>query len=867
MALLAALAALALSTDAAPTLRLPGSVRPVRQAIDLSLDPGRESFSGSVAIELELAEPVRVLWLNAVGLRILEAALDRGDKTKHLRVVHGNEDFVGFAADRLLPAGHAQLRVRFEGPVSRRDEEGVFAVQEQGAWYLFTQFEAVQARRAFPCFDEPAFKIPWDVTLRVPRGAVALSNSPETRSSGEAGQDVHVYARTPPLPSYLVAFAVGPFDLVPVAPSGRKRVPTRLVVPHGRAADTAWARESTPRTLALLEDYFDRAYPYDKLDEVAIPGVDFAMEHPGLVTYGLSAMAKRPAEETISSRRGWVSLAAHELAHQWVGDLVTMAWWDDTWLNESFASWLGEKVADRFQPDWGVAIDRASNRSDALFADAAASARRIRQPIASKDDIFNAFDGVTYGKGEAVLEMVEAWLGEAVFARAVKAYVERHAWGNATAADFIAALSAAAGRDLSGVLSSFLDQTGAPVVSAELRCDGEPRLALAQRPYRALGSPVEAKTWSLPVCVRAAGREGRTCTLLAAATGEIRLDGASCPAWFSANAGATGYYRTLLSADAARHALQTNELGAAERVALAGDVDALMLAGDVSAADALGLVPLFAHDSDHRVVSAGVELTGVLSGLVPDAQRGAFEARVRSAYGERAHALGWTVRPGDDDDVRLLRRTVLGVITSQGRDPELSQQAAALVGRWLEDPGVLDPELVATAIGAATASADRPLVERLRQALFRTTDRDRRESLIDGLGRVRDPGLARELLPLTLDDRLDPRESIAILWGLAGHRETRRAAFDFLKANYDALAGRLPRGEASPILYLPFVGSGLCAADTHAEIEAFFGARNKALVGGPRVLAQALEAVDQCVARARVQEPALAAALGARPQP
>jgi cytosol alanyl aminopeptidase len=866
MALLAALAALALVADAAPTLRLPGNVRPVRQAIDLSLDPGRESFSGSVAIELELAEPIPVLWLNAVALQIQDASLDRGGKAIRLRVVPGNDDFVGFAADEPLPAGKAQLRVRFEGLVSRRDDEGVFAVQEEGSWYLFTQFEAVQARRAFPCFDEPGYKIPWDVTLRVPRGAVALSNSPETSSRGEGARDVHAFARTPPLPSYLVAFAVGPFDLVDVGPSGRKRVPTRLVVPRGRGADTAWARSSTPRILALLEDYFDRPYPYDKLDEVAIPGIGFAMEHPGLVTFGQSAMVKRPRDETISSRRGWVSLAAHELAHQWVGDLVTMAWWDDTWLNESFASWLGEKVTDRFQPDWGVAIDRASNRSDALFADGLPSARRIRQPITSKDDIFNAFDGVTYGKGEAVLEMVEAWLGEQLFARGVKAYIERHAWGNATAADFIAALSTAAGRDVGSVLSSFLDQTGAPVVSAELRCDGEARLVLAQRPYRPLGSAVEAKTWGLPVCVRAAGREGRTCTLLTGATGELRLDGTSCPAWFSANAGATGYYRTMLSAEAARRSLETGALGAAERVALAGDVAALMLAGEVPAADALGLVPLFARDPDHRVVSAGGELTAGIAGLVPDAQQPQFEARVRAAYGERAHALGWAIRPGDGDDVRLLRRAVLSVMTNQGRDPELGQQAAALVGRWLEDPSVLDPELVATAIGAASASSDRPLVERLKRELFLTTDRERRELLIDGLGGVRDTGLARELVPLTLDDRLDPRESITILWRLGAHRETRRVAFDFLKANYDALAGRLPWGEASPVLDLPWVGAGLCAEDTHAEIEAFFGARAKALVGGPRVLAQALDAVDQCVARARVQQPALAAALESRPR-
>jgi alanyl aminopeptidase len=217
-----------------------------------------------------------------------------------------------------------------------------------------------------------------------------------------------------------VAFAVGPFDIVEVGPSGRNRTPTRLVVPRGRGGDTAWARESTAPILTLLEDYFDRPYPYPKLDQVAIPGVGFAMEHPGLVTYGQGYMVQRPAEQTLSDRRGWASVCAHELAHMWFGNLVTTTWWDDLWLNESFASWLGEKTTERYQPSWGLAAARAASRSQALWLDSRTTARRIRQPITSNDDIANAFDGVTYGKGQAVLEMLEAWLGEDVFRRGVR---------------------------------------------------------------------------------------------------------------------------------------------------------------------------------------------------------------------------------------------------------------------------------------------------------------------------------------------------------------------------------------------------------------------------------------------------------------
>jgi len=853
------------ATPRPPELRLPDGVRPVRQSIELSVDPGLETLSGSVEIELEVRESTSLLWLNAAGLKITSASLGRSEAMRPADVVPGGDDFVGFSTTTPLAPGPARLAISFEGAVSRRDNEGVFAVKEADTWYLFTQFEAVAARRAFPCFDEPNHKIPWQVTLRVPHGMLALSNSPADSTTQDGGRDVVRFAPTPPLPSYLVAFAVGPFDLVDVGPSGRKRTPTRLVVPRGRGRDTAWSRESTPHILSLLEDYFDRPYPYAKLDQVAIPGVGFAMEHPGLVTYGQGLMVQRPAEETISSRRGWASVCAHELAHQWFGNLVTMAWWDDTWLNESFASWLGEKVTDRFRPDWGVAVDRAASRSSALEADALATARRIRQPITSKDDIYNAFDGVSYGKGQAVLEMLEAWLGEDVFRRGVKLHVDRHADGNATAADFIGALSAAAGHDIGSVLASFLDQTGAAVVSAEVRCDATPRLLLAQRPYRALGSPAEAKSWQLPVCARLPGREAPACAVLTTNAGEIPLAAAACPEWSYANAGAAGYFRTLQSAAEARRVLEAGRLTAAERVALAGDLEALVASGDVAAGDALALVPLLARDPDRHVVGASTGLVAELEPLVPDALVPRFRRVVRDAYGPKARSLGWSARPGDSEEVRLLRRSVVRITVRLGRDPDLEREATTLVARWLESPSALDPDLVPTALAAASGAADDALFERLTNEARRTTDREQRERILRGLGAVRDPVRVRQVLGLTLDERLDPRETVWLLWELGSQRETCRTAFDFLRANYEALVARLPRGEMSPVPYLPWVGAGLCAADTRNEIGGFFEKRSASVTGAARVLAQVLESVDQCVARKNAQQAGLVAYLASLP--
>jgi alanyl aminopeptidase len=346
--------------------------------------------------------------------------------------------------------------------------------------------------------------------------------------------------------------------------------------------------------------------------------------------------------------------------------------------------------------------------------------------------------------------------------------------------------------------------------------------------------------------------------------GEIRLEGGACPEWFFANAAAAGYYRIVPSAAEARRLLETARLTAAERVALTRDLGALVASGDVAAADVLSLVPLLARDPDRQEVRASARILSDLEPLVPDSVLSRFRLVVRDAYGERARSLGWSTRPGDDEETRLLRRTVVGIVVGLGRDPELALEAVGVVGRWLDDASTLDPELVPTALAAATGAGDRALFERLRDAAVRTTDRDQRERLLRGLGAVSEPGLVREALALTLDARLDPRDSIDVLWALGRQRETRRAAFDFLKANYDALAAGQAHGELSPILYFPWLGARLCEADTHQEVQAFFEKRSAAITGAPRELAQVLESVDQCVARKRAQQAGLSAYLESR---
>ena len=373
---------------------------------------------------------------------------------------------------------------------SRTSTTGIFRQKTGDDWYAFTQFEATDARRAFPCFDEPSYKVPWRLALTIPKGDIAVSNTPVAKevSAGDGLRTV-IFEETKPLPSYLVAFGIGPFDVVDAGRAGIKHTPIRMIVPRGQASEARYAVETTGQILALLEKYFGTPYPYAKLDNLVIPQtVRFgAMENAGLITCNERILLAKPAEETADFKRGWASVCAHETAHQWFGDLVTLAWWDDTWLNESFATWMSRKIVEQWKPEWDTPVSNVAARAGTMEGDSLATARKIRQPIESKGDIDNAFDNISYGKGAAVLAMFEAWVGPEKFQKGVRRYLGEHAFGNATYKDFLNALEAEGGAGVGKAFATFLDQPGVPLVSLDLVCGSGAPPALSGNLYGAEG--------------------------------------------------------------------------------------------------------------------------------------------------------------------------------------------------------------------------------------------------------------------------------------------------------------------------------------------------------------------------------------------
>jgi len=860
------------SGQPAPKFRLGDDVAPARYAVQLKLSPGEEAFSGSIDIELAVHRPVSTVWLNAANLTVDSAEIRAGDQSVRARAVDGGKQMIGITVDRPIPAGSASLHINYRGKVSSTNSEGLFSNREGGDTYIFSQFEPLAARLAFPCFDEPQFKVSWQLTLDVPAGDRAFANTPVVSETPQGGRKVVKFAASKPLPSYLVALAVGPLETVDAGKAGKRHVPVRIVVPRNRRGDARYAAAVTAELLTRLENYFGVPYPYEKLDQVAVPLVfGFgAMENAGMITYAQNLILAKTGEEIADFQRTYALVAAHEMAHQWFGDLVTLAWWNDTWLNEAFATWMEQKIVSEWKPEWRMDVTRVFDTQQAMHADSLISARRIRQPIESEDDIANAFDAITYQKGAAVIHMFEAWTGAEKFRKGVRFYLRRHAFGNATADEFLKDISSGSGRDIAAAFSTFLDQAGVPLVNVKLACTtgDRPKVVLTERRYLPLGSAgSNDQAWQIPVCVEygSGGKRSRQCTLLRGGSGEIELRTRSCPEWVQGNAEQTGYYRVFYQDDLLKRLADSGaaRLSVGERVGLLDDVEALVAGGEIPADEAMRLAEKFSSDRDRHVVSRSIDLVAELGEhQVPENLRPVYARFIRDTYGERARALGWAPQPGEDDDTRLLRKALVRFVARRGQDKALAQQAVELAQRWLKDRKAVAPDMVSAVLTTAAQYGDADLFDRFVSAAKASKDSLERLRLLAALGSFQDPALAKKAMELLLSRDFDARETFDILFGPEQYSETRMLPFTFVREHFDQLIAKLPRSiGADAGASLPHVADEFCSQDLYDEVERFFMPHIGEFTGGPRNLAKVLESIHLCAAQRKAQEPNLIAFL------
>lgn len=852
-----------------PSLRLPGDVIPVEYHVELTIDPKQERFSGVIAIDVDVVRPTDVLWLNANLIDIKRATItvDGQERVLGTRFTADKSDFVGFFDDRRFDVGKARIRIEYHGLFGKLATGGLFRLREGGQWYVFSHFEPLDARRAFPCFDEPNFKVPWNFVLNVKQSDRAFANTPMIASRPKLGTDwvAYQFARSPALPSYLISFAVGPLEVVDIGTIGRNRVPARIIVPRGRTADAQYASKTIPEALNWMENYFDMPYPYAKLDNVAIPRQGGAMEHPGLITYGASILLTENGKLRDTSEDFHMMVVAHELAHQWFGNLVTLEWWNDLWLNESFATWMASKLRRDTKPQWNSDVRELVRLDWTKQVDSRKNARSLRRPIQNNQDIEGAFDSISYGKGGAVLTMFERWVGEDAFRRGVRAYIRKHAGKTATSEDFLASLSEAANPAIAMAFATFLTQPGIPLISAEMQCQGgtepkSPTLILRQQAFTSDHAISAPRRWSTPVCVRY-GRGARThkqCMLMTDKVATMVLDKArSCPDWLVGNADAGGYYRVSY-AKSMRDALLAgglDRLNTMEQIVTLDDMRMFAEAGTLEVGEILRLISRLSKHKKSRVVSSVASMmSSVRTAFVNDSLRPTYERFVRKKFGKHARRLGWLNREHDSAAVRALRDSVVPVVAMAGNDKRLQEQARKLSLSWLNDPKSLPRSSWSPVLSAALMDADDPFYDRFATAFVGIKDPRRRFPLLLALAQTSRLDRLQTHWRRTLDGTYHWRDAWLFLRLPLIERKTQAAAFEFLVDNFDVIVKKVPRKWQAQVLSAFNV---LCDDRYRLDVQRLFSDKAATMTRGPEILDQTLRDIERCVALRSVQQPAI----------
>lgn len=854
--------------DPVPRGQLGEAVLPMGYDVRLTIVPSQPVFQGRTVIQVKVGAPTQTIYLHGKDLDVGEVWLSGPDGQRY-DAAYAQVDPTGVAElrfDRTVPAGEGRLHFVYEAPFNE-SLEGLYRVADGGEDYAFTQFEATSARLAFPSFDEPAFKTPFDIAVAALPEHRVITTTPETgREELDNGLVLRRYATTEPLPTYLIAFAVGPLDVVdygmlPPNAVRQRPLPLRGVAAKGKGEQLSYALENTQGILEELERYFGIPYPYAKLDIIAVP--DFsagAMENVGAITYR-EQLLLLPDNASISQKRAYARVHAHELAHQWFGNLVTPRWWDDIWLNESFATWMGNKAVDAWAPAEGYDMLTFRGALGVMGADSLVSARQIREPVLSNHDIAAAFDGITYQKGGGVLQMMERYLGEDAFRDGVRLHMQRFPHGVADVNDFMASLADGADRpEIVEAFESFIFQPGVPFVQTALECqDGRVQLKTAQSRYFPLGSGGDRdQVWQIPFCVAygASGERQTHCTILGQAEAKVTLPADRCPAWVMPNADGAGYYRWALTQDGFADLLDAfDSLTDRERLALMDSLAAGFRA-DAIATETMAKAFRILGRAEAREVAA--EPIGDLNLMydrlaLTEPARAGLRALTAEIYGPRLDALGLDPKPDESSEAALLRTTLVAVMADLARDQALrdtlADQARAYVnldGDGLK-PDAVNPNLLGIALAMAVQDGDAAFAEGLLDKMLASRDGTFRGRALSALVSSRDPAVAEKLRGLILDDRLRDNEARSIAFGQAATEDHRDALWAWLQdqAHLTGLIGRLPTWIQGAVAR---VGGGYCSEDKAEEVEAFFAPIIDELEGGPRALAQTLESVRLCAA-------------------
>jgi aminopeptidase N len=802
--------------------KLPKNVVPDEYAIRITPDIEKHTFAGSETIKITAREAVKAVVMNSAEIRISKAAID--GKALPGSAIKADEKNETVTLTAELTAGSHQLDLEFTGKINQRGVGLYYApYQEHGTGakktMLGTQFEATDARRMFPCWDEPSFRARFQLTAVIPENFKAVSNMPVEKETKVAGGKEVRFGTTPPMASYLNVLCAGELDAIQAK---KGEVTHGVVATKGKAEMGRYALESSQQILEYFNDYFGQPFPLPKLDHIAVPGgFGGAMENWGGITYYESGLLFDPERSSAHTRQGIYEVIAHETAHMWFGDLVTMAWWDNLWLNEGFASWMGTKVSAKFNPDWEVWLAKTTPRDPmrrhgigkeaAMESDARSTTHPIQQPIKTEDEANSAFDDITYRKGMSFIRMLESFLGEDVFRDGIRRYMAKHKLSNTTTTDLWNALGEASGKPVVEIAAAWTQQPGFPVVKVARDATG--KITLTQERFTVHFDKAPPLEWKIPLTYAVPG-EVAAATLLMT-TKSIELPGTSADRAIKLNVEGAGNYRVQYD-DASWKLLVADlpKLSVPDRVNLMSDAWALVQAGRTPLSRYLSLIeklPTKTELAEREQIMHVFDFINRL--LANEPNRVEFQKYARSILRPTFDEVGWEPKKNEPVKIALLRASVIKALGDLD-DKEIVAGCQERFQKYLAEPNSLPPDLRAAVLAVAGRYADEATWSKLHELGLKTTSIEEKATYYNALAASIDPKLAARTLEIALGDELPTSRATYLVSKVGRESEHPEVAWTFAKAHMKQLLAKtdaLGANSYAPGLFTLFSDPGRIA--------------------------------------------------------
>ncbi len=819
--------------------RLPDYVRPITYEIRLTIDLEQRCFLGDVAIDVQLTRPMEAVTLHALELKIEDAARGNGDHA-HVAPDSANETVtLHFASP--TPAGTERLFLSFSGSLNKQ-LRGLYESHANNEVYAFTQFEATDARRMFPCFDEPGMKARFKLSVTLPTHLTAISNMPAIKEETDGKTKMVIFEETPKMSTYLLCLGVARLEQKEIK-VGNTRVSVWAI--PGQLHLSSFALQVTSGVLPLLNDYFDLPYPYPKLDLVAVP--DFAMgamENWGAIFFRDSRLLLDEALASTGTKRAVANVITHEIVHQWFGNLVTMAWWDDLWLNEAFATWLACKIVDQWMPEWNAWLEFQQEKQVPLSVDALKSTRAIFAHVESAAQIEEMFDALTYEKGAACLRMIEHFLGEGPFRQGIRQYVKEHQFQNVAADALWKALSISSGQPVAQIAQDWFTQAGFPMVIINALSQRE--VILAQRRFFAAGLQADSTLWNIPFTFkyRDADGEHHQRILLKEQTTSLLLPGKGNIEWLYGNTEESGFLRVGYD-PALRERLGSvipDVLVPAERIGLLNHLWALCISGELSIPDFMESLCRFKGDKTRVVVEAlGSYLETLYNQIVLVEDRPRFARLVSNLFCPLWEELGWDLKEDEDDERKLTRSAVLWTLGALAYDEEIMAELPRRQQRYWARPASLDPTL-ATPLTRLCARIDGGTRFDTYLNKFKTsTTPEERDRYLMALADFPKPPLAQQLLEFSLSDLVRSQDVWKPVRYLLASPPVQEVVWAFIKGRWRDLK---EKGGSVGAQRMIQGARHLWRRDMQIEVSQFFNAPENRVAAAERALAQTLEFME-----------------------